>query len=101
MWTFKNVYAHIHMSPNNCNICCTHKIVFVFHQHKYIVFAGDLVTAVQELSRGKVSEDTCTLLSRLGRTLPPGDQSAKLFALNYDAEKCNSDHLLDMPGIIP
>lgn len=37
------------------------------------------------------------MLEKLKRPLPPGP-TAKLFALNYDVEKCNSDHLLDMDG---
>ena len=32
------------------------------------------------------------------RKLPPGDDPLKLFALNVDVEKCNSEHLLQMPG---
>lgn len=59
----------------------------------------DLVQAVQELGRGSVSGDTLNLLHRLNRPLPPGEPPVQLFALNYDVEKCNSDHLLDMEGM--
>ena len=63
-----------------------------------LYFVVDLVTAVQELSRGEVSPETASLLQRLERNLPPGPPAVKICALNYDVELCNSIHLLNMPG---
>ena len=37
---------------------------------------------------------------RLHRPLPPGDDPVHLFALNYDVDRLNSDHLLNMDGDI-
>ena len=60
---------------------------------------GDLIKAVHELSEGvQLSKETESLLRKLELPLPPGDQPIKLFALNYDVEKCNLDSLLDMEG---
>lgn len=63
-----------------------------------VIVIDDLIKAVHELSKGRISEATEHLLMRLQRPLPPGDLPIKLFALNFDVEKCNSDCLLDMPG---
>ncbi|KAL3873502.1 hypothetical protein ACJMK2_036611 [Sinanodonta woodiana] len=49
---------------------------------------GDLIKAVHGLSEGvHLSKDTESLLRKLEHPLPPGDQSIKLFVLNYDVEK--------------
>ncbi|XP_077998607.1 uncharacterized protein LOC144451594 [Glandiceps talaboti] len=58
---------------------------------------GDLINAVNELSKGCASEETVELLHRLKRPLPPGYEPVKLFSLRYDVDRCNSDNLLDMP----
>ena len=63
-----------------------------------MVLAGDLIKAVNELSHGYVSPETKALLKSLQRPLPPDRGTTRLFALNYDVDKCNSDHLLDMDG---
>ena len=58
----------------------------------------DLIQAVNELSGGYASDETTCLLTRLGRKLPPVPDPVKLFALNYDVDKCNSDCLLMTEG---
>ena len=60
--------------------------------------AADLVHAVNELSHGYASPETKKLLESLTRPLAPGEPTARLFAQNYDVDKCNSDYLLDMEG---
>ena len=61
---------------------------------------GTLIQAVHELSRsqGHLSTPTTEFIKRMSRTLPPGDAPTKLFALNYDVDKFNSDKLISMPG---
>lgn len=63
-----------------------------------LVLTGDLIKAVNELSHGYASPETVALLKSLERPLHPSGLTVRLFALNYDVEKCNSDHLLDMDG---
>lgn len=68
--------------------------LFIFH-------TDTLIKAVHELSKGRdVSQPTVDFLNRMKRKLPPGDVPVKLFARNYDVDKYNSDHLMDMEGTL-
>ena len=66
---------------------------------KYLPYlvAGDLIEAVHELSHGYACPETVELVESLQTDLPSGP-CARLFALKYDVDKCNSDHLLDIDG---
>ncbi len=55
------------------------------------MFVDKLIAAVHELGRGEVSPSTRDFLCGLKRPLPPSDPPLKLFALNYDVDKHNSD----------
>ena len=56
----------------------------------------ELVKAVNELSRGRVSEATRELLNELGCNRVPGD--VKLFARRFDVDVANSLGLSALPG---
>ncbi|KAL3842008.1 hypothetical protein ACJMK2_020081 [Sinanodonta woodiana] len=76
-------FAYEINKQTNCRI----DILYLFSKH----LTGDLIKAVHELSEGvQLSKETENLLRKLEHPLPPGDQPIKLFALNYDVEKCNS-----------
>ncbi|PIK42460.1 hypothetical protein BSL78_20689 [Apostichopus japonicus] len=65
-----------------------------------VILAVDLITAVHELSQGlDCSNGTKHMVKSLARPLPHGERPMKLFALNYDVEKVNSDCLLNMNGV--
>ncbi|KAJ8045597.1 Spectrin beta chain, non-erythrocytic 1 [Holothuria leucospilota] len=72
-----------------------HLILREVHRQK----EGDLIAAVQELSRGcPPSKDTIHLITELQRPLPSDASPVRLFARNYDVDKCNSECLLGMKG---
>ena len=53
-----------------------------------------------QLSRGSVSVRTAEFIKELERKLPVENKPVKLFSLNYDVDKCNSDNLLQLEGTI-
>ena len=55
---------------------------------------------MHELSRGSVSVRTADFIKELERPLPAGNKPVKLFAQNYDVDKCNYDNLLQLEGTI-
>lgn len=55
-----------------------------------------LICAIHELSRGTPSEETFKFLTSLQHPWPENTQPVKLFSLNYDVDKCNSDNLLSL-----
>ena len=59
-----------------------------------------LIFAIHELSRGSVSVRTAEFIKELERKLPAENKPVKLFFLNYDVDKCNSDNLLQLEGTI-
>ena len=58
----------------------------------------DFVKAINEISRGELSEDTHNLIKTLGRKLPPWDDPIRLCARNFDCKLFNSCPLIDMDG---
>ena len=61
--------------------------------------SDDLIRTIKTVTCGRLDKESENLISRMQRKLPPGDDPLRLFALNVDVEKCNSEHLLQMPGI--
>lgn len=55
---------------------------------------------MQESSRGcGSSKDTMQLITELQQQLPEDASPVKLYAQNFDVDKCNSECLLEMEGM--
>ncbi|XP_070536286.1 uncharacterized protein [Ptychodera flava] len=59
---------------------------------------NDLIEAINLCCRGEIKNSVTNLLKRLQRPLPPGETPVKLFALNYDVDISNANHLMAMEG---
>ncbi|KAJ8044896.1 ATP-dependent DNA helicase PIF1 [Holothuria leucospilota] len=70
-----------------------------FSKKRKLLPQDDLVAAIHQLSRGiECSQETIKLMTELKRPLPQNSRPIKLFANNYDVDKCNSDNLMRMKG---
>jgi ATP-dependent DNA helicase PIF1 len=57
-----------------------------------------LIKAVQEVSLGKLSDETKVFIETLKRPLPDGEANIKLFSTNDRVDDFNRDRILDFPG---
>ncbi|KAJ8034279.1 ATP-dependent DNA helicase PIF1 [Holothuria leucospilota] len=68
-------------------------------QEVYRQTEDDLVAAIHQLSKGiECLQETVKLMNELQRPLPQNSRPIRLFATNYDVDRCNSDNLLSMKG---
>ena len=59
---------------------------------------SDFIKAISDVSRGERPQETLNLLTRLKRSLPPGESPIRLFARNFDKEIHNACCLMELDG---
>ena len=89
-----NDYLTMFLTPI---ICIEIEMYLIYFKYS---FSETLIFAIHELSRGSVSVRTAEFIKELERPLPAGNNPVKLFSMNYDVDKCNSDNLLQLEGTI-
>ncbi|KAJ8306369.1 hypothetical protein KUTeg_016914 [Tegillarca granosa] len=58
----------------------------------------DFVEAVNDVSKGELTVETCNLIKRLHRSLPPSNGPIRLSARKFDCLIYNACKLMDLPG---